>query len=48
MVDLPPKSASQDEDFGIGNATHLRFDLGNRASGKPPTEHAAPDLAAQC
>ena len=41
MVDLSAKSAGQDEDLSIGDATHLRFDLGYGTAGQPPTEHAA-------
>jgi hypothetical protein len=41
VVDLSAKSAGQDEDLSIGDATHLGFDLGYGASGQPPTEHAA-------
>jgi hypothetical protein len=42
LVDLFSKRARQDEDFGVGDTTYLGFDLGKRASGQPPAEHAAP------
>jgi hypothetical protein len=41
VVDLRAKGAGQDKDFSIGHATHLGFDLGDRASGQPPAEHTA-------
>jgi len=41
VVNLRAKGASQDKDLGVGDATHLGFDLGDRASRQPPAEHAA-------